>query len=186
MRLIFIGAPGSGKGTQAKLITQQFGLVYISTGDIFRKLINEQGTQLCEKVKYYLNRGLLVPDDIVLNVFSKVFNDIKFSDGFVLDGFPRTIFQAEQLDIILKKISQPLDGVINLNVSELDLINRMLQRGRSDDIRETIKQRLSIFHLQSEPLKNFYSSKKILRDIDGNKSVEEVFQDLIKATKQFI
>lgn len=182
MKLVFFGAPGSGKGTQAKLLTQKFGLTYISTGDMFRKLITDQ-TKLGETVRCYLDQGLLVPDQIVLNIFEKIFNDMNTINGFVLDGFPRTIFQAKQLDIFLQKNKQPLDAVIDLNVSESILIDRMLQRGRSDDIREVIQQRLSVFYLQSKPLKKFYSSRKLLKEIDGNKSIEEIFLKLIEILK---
>ena len=145
MRWVFLGAPGSGKGTQAALLVKRFDLGYVSTGDVFRQAIAEQ-TQLGQQAKKYLDDGLLVPDEIVLGMIGQVLDGLFDKKGFILDGFPRTIRQAEKLEKILVDKNQPLDAVISLEVPEEALMRRLLERKRFDDTEETIRKRLVGFH----------------------------------------
>lgn len=178
MRLVFLGAPGSGKGTQAALLTQRFDLGYVSTGDVFRKAIADQ-TELGQKAKRYLDDGLLVPDDIVLRMIGQVLDALLTRKGFILDGFPRTILQAEQLELILAQRKKPLDAVVSLEVPEEALMQRMLARKRADDTEETIRKRLVVFKEQTEPLKAFYRSKGLLREVNGAAKVNQVLASLV-------
>ena len=175
MRLVFLGAPGSGKGTQAALLVKRFELGYVSTGDVFRRAIAEQ-TNLGQKAKRYLDDGLLVPDEIVLDMINEVLEGLLTQKGFILDGFPRTIPQAEKLEVILATKNKPLDAVISLEVQEEELVSRMLARKRADDSEETIRIRLATFNKQTEPLKAYYSNRGLLRSIKASGSVEEVFK----------
>lgn len=178
MRLVFLGAPGSGKGTQAALLVHRFDLGYVSTGDVFRKAIADQ-TPLGKQAKSYLDDGLLVPDEIVLGMIHQVLDGLLLKKGFILDGFPRTIPQAEKLEAILGVKKQPLDAVISLEVREEELVKRMLARKRADDTDETIRIRLATFHKQTEPLKAYYQNKGLLRSIEALGSVEQVCQSLV-------
>lgn len=178
MRLVFLGAPGSGKGTQAALLVKDFDLGYVSTGDVFRQAISDK-TALGQQAKEYLDAGLLVPDEVVLGMIDQVLDSLLAKKGFILDGFPRTILQAEKLEAILAAKNQPLGSVISLDVPEDVLTQRMLHRKRADDTEETIKIRLATFHKQTEPLKAFYQKKGLLRSIDASKPVEEVFRTLV-------
>jgi len=183
LRLVFLGAPGSGKGTQAALLVEQFELGYVSTGDVFRKAIADK-TELGKKAKSYLDEGLLVPDEIVLGMIDEVLDGLMGKKGFILDGFPRTIPQAEALDVILAARKEPLDAVISLEVPEEDLVKRMLARKRADDTEETIRIRLATFRRQTEPLKAFYQTKSLLKIVDASKPVEEVYRTLVAILSQ--
>lgn len=178
MRLVFLGAPGSGKGTQAALLVKRFDLGYVSTGEVFRKAIADQ-TELGQKAKQYLDDGRLVPDEIVLGMIDQVLSGLLNKNGFILDGFPRTIPQANSLELILAKRKQPLDAVLSLEVPEEDLVARMLARHRADDTEETIRTRLAIFHQQTEPLKNYYQNKGLLKSLKASGTVEQVFASLV-------
>lgn len=177
MRWVFLGAPGSGKGTQAALLVKQFDLGYVSTGDVFRQAIAQQ-TTLGLQAKKYLDDGLLVPDEIVLGMIDTVLEGLLTKKGFILDGFPRTVPQAQALDVILAQRNQRLDAVINLEVPEEDLMIRLLARKRADDTEETVRVRLETFHRQTEPLKAFYQTQGLLRTIDGSGPVEDVFAQI--------
>ncbi len=178
MRLVFLGAPGSGKGTQAAFLTQRFDLGYVSTGDVFREAVAKQ-THLGSQAKYYLDNGLLVPDNIVLGMIGEVLDGLTQRNGFILDGFPRTIPQAESLEADLARRAQPLTVVVSLEVPESVLTERMLERKRADDTLETIQKRLRVFKEQTEPLKKYYASKGLLREVDGNRPVDQVTNTLV-------
>ncbi|MBH1988905.1 MAG: adenylate kinase [Myxococcaceae bacterium] len=179
MRLVLLGAPGSGKGTQAAKLVQRFGLRHVSTGDIFRKAISDRSSLGCE-AKRYLDEGLLVPDSIVLGMIGSILDELFSTRGFILDGFPRTVAQAEQLDHVLANQKQPLDAVVDLKVADEVLFKRLLARKRGDDTEETIRVRLKTFREQTEPLRHYYALRNRLKAVEGARSVEEVFESIVE------
>ena len=160
MKIIMLGAPGAGKGTQAEKISAKYGIPHISTGDIFRANI-KAGTELGKKAKTYMDQGLLVPDALTVDLLMDRISKEDCKDGYILDGFPRTIPQAEALDEALDKCGA---GLVL----------------RDDDKPETVRKRLSVYHEQTQPLIDYYQAKKILAAVDGTKEMEEVFQDIVK------
>ncbi|MBL4818290.1 MAG: adenylate kinase [Deltaproteobacteria bacterium] len=182
MRWVFLGAPGSGKGTQAAKLVERFDLGYVSTGDVFRAEIKKQ-SELGKQAKKYLDDGLLVPDEIVLGMIGNVLDGLWAKKGFILDGFPRTVPQAEQFEQILAERGQPLSGLISLEVPDDILTQRLLERKRADDTLETIQKRLVVFKEQTEPLKRYYRDKGLLFEVDGAWPVEEVFESLVAIFK---
>ena len=179
MRLVFLGAPGSGKGTQAALLVQRLDVGYVSTGDVFRRAIADQ-TALGKQAKQYLDEGLLVPDGIVLGMIDEVLNGLLTPKGFILDGFPRTLPQAEQLEVILENKKQPLDAVISLEVPEEELLRRLLARHRADDTEETIRIRLATFRVQTEPLRIYYQNKALLKSVEASGHAQEVHAKILR------
>ena len=208
MRLILMGPPGSGKGTQAEFLADRLNIPHISTGDMFRKAIDEQ-TELGVKAKGYLSSGGLVPDDITIGIVKERLGESDCSRGFLLDGFPRTVAQAEALDGIMKDFDMGLDAVINIQVSEDELIKRLTGRRickecgasyhlifnpsnearvcdkcggslyqRKDDTEETILSRLSVYNKQTKPLIRYYEDGNTLLDINGNQGINEVFSEI--------
>ena len=177
MRLIFLGPPGSGKGTQAKLLAERLGVRAISTGDMLRDAVR-RGTPLGRRAQAIMDAGELVPDDVVIGLVRERIALPDAAKGFLLDGFPRTIEQAEALDRILRGNAAPLDGVINLLVPEGTLLERLLGRaaleGRSDDRRETVAERLRIYREKTAPLVQHYRDLGLLTDVDGSGSIDEV------------
>ena len=177
MRLIFLGPPGSGKGTQAKLLAERLGVPAISTGDMLRDAVR-RGTPLGRRAQAIMEAGELVPDDVVIGLVRERIALPDAAKGFLLDGFPRTIEQAEALDRILRGNAAPLDGVINLLVPEGTLLERLLGRaaleGRSDDRRETVAERLRIYREKTAPLVQHYRDLGLLSDVDGSGSIDEV------------
>ena len=208
MKIIMLGAPGAGKGTQAKQIAAKYSIPHISTGDIFRANI-KNGTELGKKAKEYMDQGLLVPDELTCDLVMDRIAQDDAKNGFVLDGFPRTIPQAEALDAALKKIGQAMDYAIDVDVPDENIINRMSGRRaclncgatyhivsippkkegvcdtcgsnlvlRDDDKPETVKKRLDVYHDQTQPLIEYYSKKGILKSVDGTQPMEKVFEDI--------
>ncbi|MBV6492866.1 MAG: adenylate kinase [Turneriella sp.] len=177
MQLIFLGPPGAGKGTQAKIFLERAGIVQISTGDILRASVSK-GTPLGLKAKSFMDQGALVPDDVVIGIIEQRIQEEDCKKGFILDGFPRTLEQAKALDEILAKRNIKMEHVINFNVPDEELIKRLLgrasQEGRSDDNPESIKNRLQIFKDKTQPLINYYEEKKILRHVDGVGTTDEI------------
>lgn len=177
MQLIFLGPPGAGKGTQAKIFLDRSGIVQISTGDILRAAVSK-GTELGKQAKSFMDKGELVPDSVVIGIIEQRIQEADCKKGFVLDGFPRTIEQAEALDAILAKLSIALNHVVNFEVPDEELVQRLLgraaQEGRSDDNPESIKNRLQIFKDKTQPLIRYYEGKKILRHINGTGSTAEI------------
>jgi len=204
-----LGAPGAGKGTQAKRIAKKYNIPHISTGDIFRANIKE-GTELGKRAKEYMDKGELVPDDITIGMLLDRIHKADCKDGFVLDGFPRTIPQAKSLTEALSKLNEKIDYAINIDVPDESIITRMSGRRaclscgstyhikysapkkenicdncgselviRDDDKPETVKKRLDVYHKQTKPLIDYYGNEKILASVDGTKDMEEVFLDII-------
>ncbi|HEX9303693.1 MAG TPA: adenylate kinase [Thermoanaerobaculia bacterium] len=177
MRLIFLGPPGSGKGTQAKLLAERFGVPAISTGDMLRDAVR-RGTPLGRRAQAIMEAGELVPDEVVIGLVRERVSLPDARNGFLLDGFPRTIEQAEALDRILEGNGASLDGVIKLLVPEGTLVERLLGRaaleGRSDDRRETVAERLRVYREKTAPLVEHYRGLGLLQEVDGSGSVEEV------------
>ena len=209
MKIIMLGAPGAGKGTQAKRIAKKYNIPHISTGDIFRANIKEK-TELGNKAKEYMDKGELVPDDITIGMLLDRIHKDDCKDGFVLDGFPRTIPQAKSLTKALSELGEKIDYAINIDVPDESIITRMGGRRaclscgatyhivysapkaeyvcdtcgnelviRDDDKPETVKKRLEIYHDQTQPLIDYYDNEKILTSVDGTKDMEEVFLDII-------
>ena len=210
MKIIMLGAPGAGKGTQAKMLSEKYGIPHISTGDIFRANI-KNNTELGKKAKGYMDAGQLVPDELVVDL---VVDRIKAEDcmkGFILDGFPRTIPQAEALDYALNNQNEKIDCAINVDVPDENIITRMSGRRacvgcgatyhivynptkvegicdtcvqnlilREDDKPETVKKRLDVYHEQTQPLIDHYNAKGVLLTVDGTQDINDVFAAITK------
>ena len=191
MKIIMLGAPGAGKGTQAKKLSEKYGIPHISTGDIFRANI-KNNTELGKKAKGYMDAGQLVPDELVVDL---VVDRIKEQDcfkGFILDGFPRTIPQAEALDYALNNQNEKIDYAINVDVPDENIINRMGGRRacvgcdhcgeklvlREDDKPETVKKRLKVYHDQTKPVIEYYDKKGSLLTVDGTLDISVVFEKI--------
>ena len=181
MKLLIMGPPGAGKGTQAKILSDKYNLMHLSTGDILRNEIDNQ-TSIGLDAKHYMDQGLLVPDKVLLSMMEKTLTNLKES-GIILDGFPRTIPQAEGLDIIFKKLNLNIDIVINIYVDKDILINRLIKRsegsGRSDDAKEVIVNRQNVYLELTAPLLQFYKNEVI--NVDGDGTIEEVTQRVLAA-----
>ena len=210
MKIIMLGAPGAGKGTQAKQIAGKYNIPHISTGDIFRANI-KNGTDLVKKAKEYMDQGLLVPDELTCDLVMDRISHDDCKNGFVLDGFPRTIPQAEALDAALNKIGQTMDFAINVDVPDSHIVNRMSGRRaclgcgatyhvvaippkkegicdicgaelvlRDDDKPETVQKRLDVYHEQTQPLIEYYDKQGILKTVDGTMQMEDVFAGIVE------
>ncbi len=182
MNIIIFGPPGAGKGTQAKKIINHFQVPHLSTGSIFRENIKNE-TPLGKKVKAFMDEGRLVPDDTVVDLVTDELNKEKYNNGVVLDGFPRTVAQAEALDSYFDKKGSQVDAFVTLSVPEEELVNRILSRGegRSDDTPEKIKTRLKVYHDETAPVHSYYEKKGVIKVIDGLGSIEEIFERILKA-----
>jgi adenylate kinase len=209
MKIIMLGAPGAGKGTQAKQIAGKYGIPHISTGDIFRANI-KNGTELGKKAKEYMDQGLLVPDELTCDLVMDRIAQDDCAKGFVLDGFPRTIPQAEALDAALTKIGQTMDFAIDVDVPDENIVSRMSGRRacldcgatyhivslppktegkcdncgsdlvlRDDDKPETVQKRLTVYHEQTQPLIDYYKKQGILKSVDGTQPMEQVFSSIV-------
>lgn len=210
MKIIMLGAPGAGKGTQAKQIADKYSIPHISTGDIFRANI-KNGTELGKKAKQYMDQGALVPDELTCDLVMDRIQQDDCKNGFVLDGFPRTIPQAEALDAALGKINEKMDYAIDVDVPDESIVNRMSGRRaclncgatyhlisippkvegicdrcgseivlREDDKPETVQKRLKVYHEQTQPLIDFYAKKGILKEVDGTMDMNDVFAAIVK------
>jgi len=176
MNLILFGPPGAGKGTQAENIQNHYNIPHLSTGNIFRSNIKNE-TELGKKVKSILDDGKLVPDETVVELVVDELQKPKYKNGYILDGFPRTIPQAEALDEFLSSKGTEIDLFLNLEVPEQELIDRILSRaeGRSDDTPEKIKTRLAVYHEETAPVLNHYAEQDKVEKIDGVGSIDEIF-----------
>ncbi len=210
MKIIMLGAPGAGKGTQAKKIAEKYQIPHISTGDIFRANIKE-GTELGAKAKAFMDQGLLVPDELTVALVADRIVKDDCKDGFVLDGFPRTIPQAQALEDALAKMGSRMDFAIDVDVPDESIVSRMGGRRacvgcgstyhlvyaptktegvcdkcggetvlRDDDKPETVQKRLSVYHDQTQPLIEFYSNQGILKSVDGTQPMEDVFAAIVQ------
>ena len=210
MKIIMLGAPGAGKGTQAKKIAEKYHIPHISTGDIFRANI-KNGTELGKKAKTYMDQGLLVPDELTVDLVIDRVGQDGCKDGYILDGFPRTIPQAECLDAALEKRGEKVDFAINVEVPDENIVNRMSGRRacvgcgatyhikynptkvdgvcnacgeklvlRDDDKPETVQKRLGVYHDQTQPLIDYYTKSGVLKEVDGTVDMEDVFQAIVE------
>jgi len=177
MRIIIFGPPGAGKGTQAKLISEEYDIPHLSTGEIFRTAIKNE-TPLGKEVKSILDAGDLVPDEKVVALIEEELKDEKYEDGYILDGFPRTVPQAKAFDKILDKKGKSLDAFLQLQVPEEELVNRILSRGegRSDDTPEKVKNRLEVYWNETQPVLNHYREQEVVKEIDGVGSIDDIFE----------
>lgn len=209
MKIIMLGAPGAGKGTQAKMIADKYNVPHISTGDIFRANI-KNGTELGKEAKTYMDKGLLVPDELTVKILLDRVAQDDCKNGYVLDGFPRTIPQAEVLDKALTELGDKIDFAIDVDVPDANIIRRMSGRRaclacgatyhiehvppkaegicdrcgealvlRDDDKEETVKNRLKVYHEQTQPLIEYYTAKNILKTVDGTVDMQVVFDSIV-------
>lgn len=176
-RLIFLGPPGAGKGTQAKLLADSHNIPHISTGDILRAAVSSQ-TNLGVKAQEYMDRGELVPDQLVIDLIRERLGQPDAQLGWILDGYPRTVVQADSLDGLLVELSQTCDRAINFDVPDETLIERMLSRGRQDDNEGVIRRRLEVYREQTAPLIDYYQTREKLTTIDGSQCMEAVAANL--------
>ncbi len=181
-RLIFLGPPGAGKGTQAKILSESCQVPHISTGDILRSAVKAK-TELGKKAEGYMSAGELVPDDLILDLIRERLSQEDTTSGWLLDGFPRNVEQAEFLNKLLNEIGQTYEFVINLEVPDDMLVSRMLSRGRADDKEEVIRNRLEVYRQQTEPLIAFYEAQEQIRSVDGSQEMAEVTSALQKIVK---
>lgn len=179
MRIILLGAPGSGKGTQAELVVQKYQIPHISTGDLLRaEIAAESGLGM--KAKAIMEAGDLVSDEIMLDVIEERLGKDDVHNGFMLDGFPRTLTQAAGLDRLLSKLGQPVDLVIFFDVDYSEIMQRLLARKRSDDTEDTIRKRLEVYEAQTAPLIDYYKTKGNLRSIQGVGEVSEICERIFQ------
>lgn len=177
MQLVMIGPPGAGKGTQARKIAEKYNVPHISTGAILRAEV-AKATELGKAVEGVMARGELVADDIVLELIDNRLSEPDCDAGFILDGFPRTIAQAEGLETILAKQDKGSIRVIDLAVPDEELMSRLLARKRADDTEETINNRIKVYYEKTQPLLDYYSGKGLLVRVNGNQSIEGVFDEI--------
>lgn len=189
LHLIIFGPPGSGKGTQSCRIVEKYKLIHISTGDLFRKEM-ARGTDLGKEIAKYIDQGMLVPDEIVMKELQQAVDEYCCDSGFIFDGFPRTIVQAEMLDNMLESMGKPVDMVLSVDVSEEELTKRLMGRsedsGRSDDNADIIKKRIEVYKAQSLPLISFYTSQGKLVKVNGMAPVDTVFEKISVAVDTYI
>jgi adenylate kinase len=179
-RLIFLGPPGAGKGTQAQIISENHQIPHVSTGDILRAAVAQQ-TSLGIKANDYMNRGELVPDNLILDLIQDRLAYEDTANGWILDGFPRNVNQAAFLEELLTKLEQNADCVLNLEVPDEVLVSRLLARKRKDDNELTIRRRLEVYHQDTVPVIDFYQQRSTLKTIDGDRTMEEVTEQLSAA-----
>lgn len=210
MKIVMLGAPGAGKGTQAKMIAAKYQIPHVSTGDIFRANI-KNGTELGKKAKEYMDQGLLVPDELTVDLVIDRLSQEDCQKGYILDGFPRTIPQAEALDEALAKRAEKMDYAVDVDVPDENIVSRMSGRRacvgcgatyhvvhnpskkgdacevcgeqlilRDDDQPETVQKRLTVYHEQTQPLINYYTGQGILKTVDGTQDMNDVFETIVK------
>ncbi|MEA5600305.1 adenylate kinase [Nostoc sp. UHCC 0252] len=178
-RLIFLGPPGAGKGTQAQALAEHLNIPHISTGEILRQAMKEQ-THLGIKAQNYVNSGELVPDQLVQDLVQERLNQPDAENGWILDGFPRKVTQAAFLEELLEKIHQSGERVVNLDAPDDVVVERLLARGRKDDTEEVIRRRLQVYRDETAPLIDYYRDRQKLLTVNGNQSQEEVTDELQK------
>lgn len=183
MNIVIFGAPGSGKGTQSENLISEYGLFHISTGELLRDHI-ARGTEIGKVADQYISQGQLIPDQLMIDILADLFKQQPeaIEKGVIFDGFPRTIAQADALAELLKSYNTEIHAVVGLEVDEDELIRRLLERGkqsgRADDNLETIRKRLVVYHGQTAPLRDYYVEKGTYNRIEGNRTVNEIFDDI--------
>ncbi|MBV5260924.1 adenylate kinase [Synechococcus moorigangaii CMS01] len=180
VRLIFLGPPGAGKGTQAQVLAEACGIPHISTGEILRAAIANQ-TELGQQAQSFVDRGELVPDSLILDLIRERLQQPDAEQGWILDGFPRNVSQAEFLSTLLTELNQACDVALNLEVPDTTLVERLLSRGRKDDNQETIERRLQVYREQTAPVIDFYQKQGALKSVNGDRPLEEVTAALQEA-----
>lgn len=184
LNIVIFGAPGSGKGTQSERIVNKFGINHISTGDVLRAEI-AAGSELGKSAKQLIDNGQLIPDELMIDILSAKLDSLKDSKGVIFDGFPRTIAQAEELKRLLNKRGQDVTAMIELDVPEEELMERLIKRGqesgRADDNEETIKKRLVVYNEQTAPLKDWYKNDGKHCYINGSGELDRIFADIVAA-----
>lgn len=214
MRIVLLGGPGVGKGTQAQKLSQEYNLAHIATGDILRQAIKD-GTELGKKAKSYMDKGLLVPDDVVIGIIKERLAQPDAKSGFILDGFPRTVPQSQSLDEITAKADMPIDAVVNIKASADIIVQRLSGRRtcrdcqavyhilysppkkegvcdkcggelyqRDDDKEETIRKRLDVYEKQTSPLLEYYQDSGKLMEVNGNVPIEEVYESILRSLRK--
>lgn len=181
MRIVLLGPPGAGKGTQAALLSEALGIPHISTGDLFRANIGQQ-TELGIEAKKYIDEGHLVPTDVTNRMVEARLAEPDAAHGFLLDGYPRSVEQGEALDTMLDKAGIKLDAVVNFSVDEDTVIERMLDRGRADDTEDVIRTRLAVYRQETEPVIAYYGDK--INTIEATGSVEDIFKNTMAALRK--
>jgi len=181
LNIVIFGAPGSGKGTQSEKLIEKYGLKHVSTGDLLRAEI-KSNSGLGQLAESYITKGQLVPDEVVIGILEELVQEHNHQNGFIFDGFPRTLAQGEALDAMLAKYGEKVSVVLSLEVADEELIGRLLKRGeisgRSDDNRETIESRLQVYYSQTAPLKDFYKEQGKLATIQGHGSIDDIFKSM--------
>ncbi len=185
MRVILLGPPGAGKGTQAKLLTDDRGVPQISTGDLLREAVVAK-TSLGERAKAYMDEGVLVPDEVILGFVEERLGRPDCGQGYILDGFPRNLTQAKALEKVLRGRGETLEGVLRLVVSEEQILQRIAGRGRSDDSPETMRRRLEVYQQETAPLIEYYGKKGKIKEVSGEGSITEVFDRLRSALAELL
>lgn len=182
MRIVLLGPPGSGKGTQAKLLVEQLGVPHISTGALLRNAA-QRGTELGLKAKALTDKGELVPDDVISDMIGERLRRADVAKGFILDGYPRNLAQAESLDVLLEHLDQPVDEAILIDIKAELIIKRIAKRaqeeGRADDTEETVRNRLQVYTEQTEPVAEYYAQRGLLTKVLGEGSVDDIFQRIL-------
>ncbi|MDR0422669.1 MAG: adenylate kinase [Proteiniphilum sp.] len=189
LNIVIFGAPGSGKGTQSAKMKEKYGLEHLSTGEILRSEIKAD-TELGRLADSYMSKGLLVPDELVIDILNGLIGRQGDVKGFIFDGFPRTLAQGEALGRMLKRHGGDVHAVVSLEVDEEELIDRLLKRGRisgrKDDNRETVESRLKVYRAQTEPLKEYYRTRGLLKNIEGTGSVDGIFASIEKEIDRLV
>lgn len=174
MIIVMFGAPGVGKGTQAAILADRKGVQHLSTGEAFRSAISA-GTELGKTAQSYVQSGGLVPDDIVTGIVEEAMSKAEYASGVILDGFPRTLGQAQALDALLEKQGKAISYIVNITVDNDEIVKRMLLRGRQDDNEDIIRHRLNVYNEQTAPLLEYYAGSGKMLNIDGDADVETVY-----------
>jgi adenylate kinase len=188
MRIVLLGAPGSGKGTQAALLEKNLGVPHISTGALFRAAVSQQ-TPLGRKVKTFLDRGELVPDDLTLGLLEERMTQADAEHGFILDGYPRNLAQAESLDALLDRLESPVEIAIQIDVDTEQVVARIAKRaaeeGRSDDTDQVVRKRMQVYQEQTAPVIDYYAEQGLLTRVLGTGTIEEVTQLILGVLKHW-